>query len=187
MPLIPLFLQSEVLDDNDNLLSAFNFCDPFDHILPFPDNEINADDRAHLWGLFTGIPIGDVVSPSGGWDFMMQFEHFRTKRDREAEERKRIQQEIEAIANETDREIAKILQSDLAIEARDKELKDLETLVATTFRNDDMAKAEAHGVAKAFARAAVQSNRSAMEALEREMDRAREDEDFLLLAMVILG
>lgn len=32
--------------------SAFNFCNPFDLILPPVDTTITADDRAHLWGLF---------------------------------------------------------------------------------------------------------------------------------------
>ena len=58
MPLIPLFVQNE-LDasdtDLDNLLSAFNWCNPFDHILPFADGTIGETDRAHLWGVYSGI------------------------------------------------------------------------------------------------------------------------------------
>lgn len=116
--------------------------------------------------------------------FMMKFEDFREKRDEEKEERIKIREEIQAIQDETDREIAQILQKDIALEAREKELKDLQELVATTFKSDNR---ELTGnVAKAFARAAVQKNRSAMEALEREMDQLREDEEFLLIAMVVL-
>lgn len=38
-------------------LSAFNFCNPFDHILPFADGTIGSTDRAHLWGLYSGIAV----------------------------------------------------------------------------------------------------------------------------------
>lgn len=61
---IPHFVQNE-LDagdtDLDNRLSAFNFCNPFDHILPFTDGTIDAGDRAHLWGLYAGIAIDPLV------------------------------------------------------------------------------------------------------------------------------
>ena len=36
-------------------LSAFNFCNPFDHELPFSDGTVSNLDRAHLWGLYSGI------------------------------------------------------------------------------------------------------------------------------------
>lgn len=60
MVLIPHFVQNE-LDasdtDLDDRLSAFNWCNPFDHILPFSDSTIGAADRAHLWGIYTGIVV----------------------------------------------------------------------------------------------------------------------------------
>ncbi len=55
MPLIPLFIQNEVEGIDIERMSMFNFCDPFDHVLPFVDNEIDSVDRQHLWGLFSGI------------------------------------------------------------------------------------------------------------------------------------
>lgn len=140
------------------------------------------------WDDEPNVPV--VVTPearaTGGWDFLMKFDHFRDKRDSDKEERDKIQEEITEIADDVAREIAEILQKDLITAAREKELQSLELLVASSFRNEDIPKAKAHGVAKAFVRAAVQSNFSAMEALEREMDRIREDEEFLMLAMVIL-
>ena len=124
------------------------------------------------------------VSSSGGWGFMMKFEDFREKRDKEEEEREKVREEIEAIKDDTDREIAQILQKDLSLEAREKELKDLEILVSTTFQADNSELTS--NVAKAFARAAVQKNHSAMEALERELDREREEDEFLMIAMMML-
>ena len=60
MTLLPHFVQNE-LDASDtdlaDRLSAFNWCNPFDHILPFSDGAINASDRAHLWGVYAGIAI----------------------------------------------------------------------------------------------------------------------------------
>ena len=57
---IPHFVQNE-LDAGDidlaNKLSAFNWCNPFDHILPFADGSVNARDRAHLWGLYAAISV----------------------------------------------------------------------------------------------------------------------------------
>ena len=53
MPLIPLFVQNEVEADAADRLSAFNFCNPFDYILPFADGTISALDRRHLWGMYT--------------------------------------------------------------------------------------------------------------------------------------
>lgn len=41
-----------------NRISAFNFCDPFDHILPFADGTVSALDRQHLWGMYVGIAAG---------------------------------------------------------------------------------------------------------------------------------
>ncbi len=66
MPLIPLFVQLELDAGDTDLakrLSAFNFSEPFDHVMPFSDGTISALDRQHLWGLYTGIPAatGDVL------------------------------------------------------------------------------------------------------------------------------
>lgn len=62
MPLIPLFVQNELQAAAANRLSAFNFCDPFDHILPFSDGTIGKTDRAHLWGLYSGIEVAGELA-----------------------------------------------------------------------------------------------------------------------------
>jgi len=58
--LIPHFVQNEVdaSDSPAGRLSSFNFCNPFDHIMPLADGTINALDRQHLWGLSTVIAAG---------------------------------------------------------------------------------------------------------------------------------
>ena len=56
MPLIPLFIQNELESgDGDELISQFNFCNPFDTIFPIADGATSQLDKQHLWGLFTGI------------------------------------------------------------------------------------------------------------------------------------
>jgi hypothetical protein len=121
-----------------------------------------------------------------GWKFLMEFDTFRIKRDEEEEKRKKDSEEIKAL-EDTDRQIAELLQQDIKAEARQKEIKELERIIARNATAQDLIDAEAHNVAKAFARAALQKNFSAVEALEREMDRKREEDEFLMLAMVILS
>lgn len=61
MPLIPIFVQNELNASEGSRVSAFNFCNPFDHVLPPVDGSIGALDRQHLWGLYIGIPTSDVT------------------------------------------------------------------------------------------------------------------------------
>ncbi len=64
--LLILFNQQE-LDNSDadlaKRLSAFNFCNPFDHIFPFANSVIDTDDRAHLWGVYSGTFGGRIIYP----------------------------------------------------------------------------------------------------------------------------
>ncbi len=57
------------VDTKDKRMSAFNYCDPFDHILPDVDGTVDAADRQHLWGMYSGIladaPV--VGIPSINW------------------------------------------------------------------------------------------------------------------------
>ena len=126
--------------------------------------------------------------PTGGWIFLSMFDAFRQKKVEDEEERKKKLKSISEIDNDLDREIAQRLQKDLQQEDRERELQRLERLVAQSFSNQDLPLARAYNerVAKAFARVAVQKNFSAIEALEREMERAREEEEILLLALAML-
>ena len=49
------------VDNQARRMSAFNFCDPFDHILPVADNTISALDRQHLWGMYIGIAVAGAA------------------------------------------------------------------------------------------------------------------------------
>jgi hypothetical protein len=130
---------------------------------------------------------GSVTRGGGWWGVPARFESFRDKREEDKKKRDKILEEIVEIEDEIDREIAEIIQKDVIKEDREKELKALEVLVKESFEAKEQAKAKAYGVEKSFVRAAIQANFSALEAFEREMDQAREEEEFLMIAMMVLN
>lgn len=80
MALIPHFAQHELDSSDIGLalrLSAFNWCNSFDAILPFADGKISASDRAHLWGMYSGIEILGRTQGS-----MLAAKHVRRKMHR---------------------------------------------------------------------------------------------------------
>lgn len=135
-----------------------------------------------------GAGVAVAVVPTGGWIFLSMFDAFRQRKVEDEEQRKKRLEAINKIDNDLDREIAQHLQQDLQKEDRERELQKLESLVAQSFSNQDLPLARAYNerVAKAFVRVAVQGNFSAIEALEREMERVREEEEVLLLALALL-
>jgi hypothetical protein len=139
----------------------------------------------------TGNPVGTALStvqPSGGWDKLSRFDDHLNRKRRQDDERQRLREEIEAIESPVDQEIARLLQAQERKAERHKQLEDLEQLIAVSFTNDDLPKVRDFNerVEKAFVRASVQGNFSAVEAFEREFERAREEEEFLLMAMLML-
>jgi len=128
---------------------------------------------------------GAVAAATTGWKFLMEFDTFRIKRDDEEEKRRKALEAIESL-NDTDREIGELLQQELTAESRKEQISELERIIAQNATAQDLIAAEGHNVAKAFTRAALNKNFSAIEALEREMDRKIEEEEFLMLALVIL-
>lgn len=141
---------------------------------------------------YGGIPWSEAVvvaveAATTGWKFLMEFDTFRKKRDEEQEERKKALEAIEAL-NAPDREIGQLLQQDIAAESRKEQISELQRIIARNATAQDLAATKAHNdkIARAFVRAAVQKNFSAVEALEREMDRKIEEDEFLMLAFVML-
>jgi len=138
------------------------------------------------WQQDAGEP--EVTAPSGGWDKLSQFDdHIKRKREQEQQRQSNLEA-INRIESPVDSEIAKILQADVRQAETEKRLKDLEQLVAKSFRNEDLPRVREFNerVAKAFVRANVQGNFSAIQAFEREMERAIEEEEFLLMALLLL-
>lgn len=117
--------------------------------------------------------------------FFMHFERHATRRDREREEREAAIEATKALEAEVDREIAQFLHEQQAQEAQRKELDRLSTLVAQ-FADRQAELAFNERVAKAYARALAQQNASALLALERELGRQLEDEEFAVLMALAL-
>lgn len=129
---------------------------------------------------YSGKTPQPIVIPddqaTGGWLFLNLYEAELQRRKREEEEREEI---LEQIEDSVDREIAAILLPQMA---RDDELQRLKELAQ---READLTAAQAYSdrVSKAYLRAVSKGNYSALEALDRELQRAREEEEFLMLAI----
>jgi len=124
----------------------------------------------------------------GGWAALNWYDGYRQKKRRREKRRDEILEEIEEIIDETDSEIAQLLHKQIEVAAREVELAELEAMVQSSYTRKQVEKAAEYSdnVAKAYVRAAVQANFSAVEAFEREMEQVREDEEFLLLAVALL-
>lgn len=81
MTFIPHFVQNELeAGDGDTRISTFNWCNPFDTVLPIADGTTDAGDRAQLWGLYTGIAVDPPVAALDDtrlsvWNFCNPFDH----------------------------------------------------------------------------------------------------------------
>ena len=133
-----------------------------------------------------GPPVEEEERPAGGYGALNWYDGYRQKKRKR---KKELEKAIAEIEDEVDRLIAIELHKDLETERHEQELAELEALISETYSEAQLAAAQAisNRVAKAYTRAALQGNYSAIEAFEREMERAREEEEFLLLAMALLG
>ena len=108
------------------------------------------------------------------------------------EQQSRRQQQSEDADNDlegTDAEIARLMHKKLQREARDEEIGKLTSMVQSSYSASQLQQAEQYSenVAKAYTRAAEKGSFAATEQFEREMERAREEEDFLLLAIITMS
>lgn len=140
---------------------------------------------------FGGFQVGpfqrafqQVVVETGG-GFWEAFERVGRRRKRRLEELEEQEQELQQIKDETDREIALLLKEQERQETEEQERSRLAELARryTTERSKDLF---GDRIAKAMARAAVQGNFSAIEAFLREVQKAQEEELFLINATIIM-
>jgi hypothetical protein len=127
----------------------------------------------------------DEVQSSGGWAFHVAYEQEQRRRREESRRRKRLEEEREEIEDETAREIAELISRQ---EAEDEKRRDLERLAAIAKANADLeaARAFSERVAVAYQRALDKGTFSALEALDRELKRAAEEEEFMQMALALL-
>jgi len=131
--------------------------------------------------------VEDTTPPAGGWAAMSWYDpYLRTKKDREEErDREKLErQQLDAV----DREIANILHKRMEYEARTAEIDALEAMIQSSYtkRQARLAMEYNDKVGEAYARAAELGTFSAVEAFEREMEKSIEEEEFLMLALMVL-
>lgn len=127
----------------------------------------------------------EAEQPSGGWLFLNTYEAELQRRRAREKARRELEEETERIEDALDREIAQFMRVQ---EAKDEKREDFERLAKLAKANADLEAARRYSerVATAYARVLSQGNYSAIEALDRELKRAREEEDFIVLALMLL-
>lgn len=130
----------------------------------------------------SGGTTADVFS--GG--FVFAYEHEMESRRRQRRKRKDDEEQaLAAVETPFEREIATLLHAQEAQDERRAELARLQRLV-TQFAERKAEQAFTERVSRAFERAIKQPNASALLALEREVERQMDDEDFAVLMMLAL-
>jgi hypothetical protein len=130
------------------------------------------------------VSLGDAPAqadtPTGG--FLYAYELEQTRRRRERREQEEREEEARALQDKVDREIALLLRAKEAEDERDAELARLKALV----REHSSEQLELSDRAKvAYVRALTQANFSALEALDREIQRQLEEEEAAILMLLL--
>lgn len=127
----------------------------------------------------------EAVTPSGGFMVRGVFDTLADRKRRKLKALREIREEIKEIPG-INGQIAELLHKDDEKELIEKSLQELEKLVKSSITEAQIEKEFNERVARAFARAELQGNFSALQAFEREMDRVREDEAFFLIAAAMI-
>ncbi len=120
------------------------------------------------------------------WAFLNDYDAELQRRRARDQFRKLLDDETEQIQDDLDREIARELRKQEAIDER---RKDLDKLAEIAKANADLEAARQYSerIATAYARAIAKGSFSALEALDRELRQAREEEEFLLTVLLMLA
>lgn len=133
------------------------------------------------------VSLGDapVVVDSqatGGWLFLNTYESELQRRKALAQRRKELEEETEQIEDALDRNIAQLLREQEEIDEKKANLERLGRL-AKIDADLEAAKRYSERVGTAYARAIAKGTFSALEALDRELQRAKQEDEFLLEAL----
>lgn len=133
-----------------------------------------------------GAVVVTAEQNAGGWPiFAMHYEQELSRRRRERQRQLEIEDDAEQIPEEVSREIAALLHEQEAKTARRQELERLRDLAAT-LGAEEAERQLGQRVAAALTRAVERGNYSALEALDREIKRATDDEEAWLLAITMI-
>jgi hypothetical protein len=130
-------------------------------------------------------PAEEEQQASGGWGFLNLYEAELNRRRRLEKRRKELEAETEQIPNTTDREIAEFFRHQERLDEKRAELDALAELVKD---NDDLDEAREYSeeVARAYVEAFLTGNRKAVAELDKELQKALEDEEFLLMVLMAM-
>lgn len=153
---------------------------------PFTVTASNANGDTDSNAFYVAVRQVETQEATGGWLFLNQYEAEQQRRRALERRRKELEEETERIQDSVDREIARLLREQ---EAKDAKREEYERLAKIAKANADLEAARRYSerVAKAYARVITQGNYSAIEALDRELKRAREEEEFILVALMMLA
>lgn len=144
-----------------------------------------SDDSNGFTVTVTPAPV-QSEQPTGGWlSLINTYEMQLARRREDARRRRELEAETERIEDATDREIAQLLRVQ---EAKDDKRKALADLGRIAKQNADLEGARLYSeqVAEAYARVLETGNRRAIAALDQELQKAREEEEALLMQMFLM-
>jgi hypothetical protein len=134
------------------------------------------------------VSLGEAATPpvqeNAGGGFLMRFESGLDRRRKRQQELEEAEEAIQQLTDSVDREIATLLQKQERQDEADEDLKRLQQLVAG-FADREAEQAMSERVRTALTRAQTQANVSAFLALDRELQRMLEEEEFAVLMMLL--
>lgn len=133
----------------------------------------------------TAAAVVVTDQPTGGWLFLNSYEAELQRKRARARRRKELEEESEQIQDAIDRQIAQLLRVQEAKDEKREDLKRLERL-AKEHADLEAAKAYSAAVGAAYAAALEKGTTSALSRLERELKKARDEEEFMALAAQFL-
>lgn len=132
------------------------------------------------------VSLGEAPAPpvqeGGGGGFLYAYELEQSRRRRKRREQEELEEEARALQDKVDREIALLLRAKEAEDEREAELARLQKLVREHSR-EQLALSDRAKIA--YTRALTQANFSALEALDREMQRQMEEEEVAVLTLLL--
>lgn len=133
-----------------------------------------------------GAIVATIDQPSGGWPiFATLYERELSQRSVRKRKHQELEQETAKIRNRLDREIAVELRRKEKAESHKAELARLKA-IAVELEAAEARQVYGEAVAKALERAVTAGNFSALEALDRELQRSNQETEFLLMAATLI-
>lgn len=143
---------------------------------------INMGFAASPSGFTPPTPVSPPETFSGGYGFLNAYEREQARRRRRRRKQEELEEESRNLQDKVDREIAELLRIQ---EAKDEERDNLARLQRLVRQHSDEALQLSDRAKVAYMRALTQANFSAMQALDRELQRMLEEEEISALMFLL--